>query len=146
MPPAGQHFLTHESVKAFRDGFNLQLDHNTHLLDLFGPYSKVILQSLNSRYPRKGSELNNTKYFEFTPSSPSGLSSIEQDFIDGLFKYLHGSGHVDHPALMPLIPPEEVAMHATDEGFRARRILRYITGQEIFPKESVKVQTIVAIA
>ncbi|KAK7037433.1 hypothetical protein VNI00_011184 [Paramarasmius palmivorus] len=143
MIPASISFNESSAVKHFRDGFNIKVG-ATPLLspNIFGKNSKNMLLSLSQLHPKSGSDI-----LPFLKWMTAGHKELEGRFKACFVRYINGQGHVTHDDLLEtLAPPHERELYKDDSGFRARRFLRCLTGDETLPRRGVQIEACMKFA
>ncbi|KAK7018054.1 hypothetical protein VNI00_018427 [Paramarasmius palmivorus] len=132
-------FEDHFAIQAFRRGFNWKIGRDLRILDAFGTQSKKILREINGQFPTHGDDVK--RYINWVSSHQPLLNEYETRWKERFYRYLSGVGHVCHPLLEAgIIPPHVYAADREDPGVRARRFLRYFTGDEILPSDNTTIK------
>jgi hypothetical protein len=88
---------------------------------------------MSQHFPKTGAAIHGC--FKWVSSGVDNLLEYEEMFKECLYRWLDGSGHVDHPQVNALVPENVRRADAQDRGLRARRFLRYLTGLDSIPRE-----------
>lgn len=138
--PPGVAFDSHPNVKAFREGFNIQLENGTGFIDALGIGAKDLLPALSARIVESPADVLGlityiTDYH--TPAETIVLSPYETKWKAALCRYLSGIGHLNHEAINAIVSVEDRQAVAGEATFRARAFLRFLTGSDVLPTRSV---------
>ncbi|KAL0564300.1 hypothetical protein V5O48_017749 [Marasmius crinis-equi] len=136
-------FDDHPTIFAFKHGFDIRLPGSMisqTVCTAFGPNSKPIILALSNMFPRSGEELEVKEVISWHSSEEDSLLPYEAKWKAYFWRYIRGTGHVDHPQLNDLIAADERERLRGDRSLRARFFLQATTASEVIPEpEAIKV-------
>lgn len=139
LPSSAARFDDHPAVEAFRSGLNLAIHGSKKLLDIFGSDSKELFLLLSHRLPLDGAAVEAADCIVWNGDEAVGKEHYVELWKEQFYRYLKGTGHVRHENLQQYVTIQEINKYSQDTGYRARRFLRYLTGQELIPSQKIEV-------